>query len=247
MYRIPLFTLALLSTACDSTDDSGPAVVEPPGALDVDVTILDFGTLGVGESESHAVTLSNLGQGDLTVWDVRFQNDTVRAHWSIDDPSSGTLEPGGTRAITVSFAPRAIGELPADLVILSDDPDAPERSVSLLGECWGTPQIGLSKTTLDFGEVEIGTSDEQDLWFSNWGNGDLTLIDVVLGNPDDPTFSLLVDPTGTVLAPGAENGLAVLRFTPIYNGSWYGSLFIESDDPVTPEIQVTLVGRGITP
>ncbi len=247
MFPASLLILALLLTACDDGDDTGPAVTEPPGVLDVDVSVLDFGSLDPGTSESHDVTISNLGEGNLEIWDVRFRHDGVRAHWSLDDASPGTLEPGQSRTVDVSFEPRAVGELPAELVILSDDPTSPERAVTLLGECWGSPQIGISRTTVDFGEVTIGTSSEEDLWFANWGTGNLTLLDVGLGNPDDTTFTLLVDPSGLVLAPGAENGLAVLRFTPVYNGSWYGSLFVDSDDPITPEIQVTLVGRGVTP
>jgi len=247
MSKAPLFILALLFSACDDGEDTPPPVAEPPGSIDVDAPVLDFGTLGVGETESHPFTLSNLGQGTLEVWDVTFVDDTARAHWSLDGTLTGPIEPGESSTVSVEFAPHAVGDLPAQIVIRSDDPDEPERFVTLEGACFGTPMIGLSSTTLDFGQVEIGSWLEEDLWISNWGTDDLTLTSVFLGNPEDPTFTLLVDPSGVVLAPGAENGLAVIRFTPVYNGPWYGSLFIASNDPATPEVPVTLVGSGQVP
>ncbi|MBN1334748.1 MAG: choice-of-anchor D domain-containing protein [Deltaproteobacteria bacterium] len=247
MSKALLFALPLLFTACETTSDSPPPVDEPPGSLDVDVTLLDFGTLDPGASESHSVSLSNLGEGTLEIWDVTFQDDRVRAHWSVEGTLTGPLDPGESRVLSVTFAPRTVGDLPAELKIVSDDPDDPEHGVVLVGACSGTPQLGLSSTTVDFDEVVLGNHLELDLWFSNWGTGDLTLDSVALANPDDPTFELIVDPTGTILAPGEENGLAVIRFTPVYNGAWYGSLFVESNDPANPEVQVTLVGRGVTP
>ncbi len=108
---------------------SGTGVAAQPD-ITVSPTSVDFGGVTVGDSKSEVITVTNDGTADLTITSVSSLSDP----FSITDGCTGTLAPSDSCAITVNFAPSAVGTFSDSLDITSDDPDEGTVSVSVSGE-----------------------------------------------------------------------------------------------------------------
>ena len=247
MRRATLVILGLL-LGCDRrpTVDTAPPV-QPPGTLSSSPARLDFGGLELGEAANQTLVLSNPGEGALTLYDVAFSDDSQRIHWSLQGELGGQLAAGAARSLEVGFHPLVVGRVDVELRIHSDDPDNPLQEVALVGEGLGTPDLSVEPSSVDFGQVDIGDSSEASIALSNFGTANLEIFEVTLSDDASGGFTLEVDPSSSILAPGAENGLVMGGFTPIYDGAVYGSLVISSSDPDTPELTISLTGEGDAP
>ena len=104
------------------------------------------------------------------------------------------------------------------------------------------PDIALTPSSLDFGDVMVGQSAEQLVTVSNFGTAELALYDIFIANGVD--FSQIND-CPTILLPAEACQIAV-TFTPTLEGLLTDALTILSDDPDQPSASVTLSGSGIT-
>ncbi len=103
--------------------DDAPVIIVEPEAL-------DFGNTMVGESEDRMLTISNIGNIDLTVFDISAVEGNS---FNVDFDEEVIIEPDASREITVSFAPDELGEYEDVLFIISDDPDDEEIEIPLAG------------------------------------------------------------------------------------------------------------------
>lgn len=106
----------------------------------------------------------------------------------------------------------------------------------------GTPAIELSFDQYDFGNVNIGSSGSINLIITNAGTGDLTISGF---NFSSNRFSSTFAVPQTITAAGSVN--ASLLFTPLVTGPAFGTLTIDSNDPIEPQVHVELEGYGLTP
>lgn len=106
-----------------------PFVPEPD--ILVEPSVLEWPTLGLGCVEEQLVTVSNVGEGPLSLDGTWFEGDEATSAELV----SGTLQPGESLTLSVRFAPTAAGESLGDLVVRSDDPDEPEVLVPSVGRC----------------------------------------------------------------------------------------------------------------
>ncbi|MFH1468363.1 MAG: choice-of-anchor D domain-containing protein [Pseudomonadota bacterium] len=244
MRRAVIYLLASIAGCGEPLpEDTAPA---PVGSLLTSVGVLDLGALPVGAQANARLDLRNDGDGPLEIWDVGFSDDAMRTHWVISGEISATLAPGTSETLLVTFQPQAIGNLGVALQILSDDPAARVREVTLRGQGVGTPGLYAAPDALDFGVVIIGEAAEAEVHIANYGDADLHIGEVTVSAGESEYF-LALDPSASTLAPGAQNGLAVVRFEPHFDGTLYGTLTIASDDPATPTLLVSLVGEGDPP
>ena len=216
-------------------DDTG---TEP--AISVAPENLDFGQVITGLTGTETITLSNTGDAPLMVSSMMLSGDHAT-----DFSHSGecaTLEPGTDCDISLTFAPSATGPRTASLDIQSNDSDNSLLQVALAGEgaSEAEPSIGLGGTTLlNFGQVQTGLSEAQDLVISNSGSGPLTLSALdITGSAD---FAL-VEGCDSV-APGSSCAVSV-AFSPSGAGTRLGTLVVQSNDPITPTLEVYLEGIG---
>jgi len=104
-----------------------------------------------------------------------------------------------------------------------------------------TPQptnYSLDPTEMDFGEVELGQSATQTLWFNSAGNGNVEVTDIITGDEID------VSMTAFTLWNGATIPVEV-TFTPNTEGSFTDSLVIYSDDPEVTEFTYNLTATAV--
>jgi len=88
----------------------------------------DFGDVELGTSSTLVVTISNVGNSDLTVSGIALETDF--AITSAPAPAI-VVEPTETKDVEITYTPSALGYNSAVLKITSDDPDEPIVEVQL--------------------------------------------------------------------------------------------------------------------
>jgi hypothetical protein len=103
-------------------------------------------------------------------------------------------------------------------------------------------EMGSSRSSVDFGQVQVNVTSTQTVRIRNAGAAALTLTDVTFSNP---LFALGATVPLTI-AVGEELRLP-LTFTPTTPDlRESGTATIASDDPATPTVALTLAGTGVT-
>ncbi len=170
----------------------------------------------------------------------------------------GTLEPGSSFPLRVYFNPTDDLPSSAELVIYSNDPQAPDYTVNLIGNS-GAPCMQLSEEDeINFGEGAVGFASNKTMVIENCSPTaelEVSGIEVctnVEGDcvADDPTFALreaslpagLAE--GTLVIEPGETETFVVSYTPAGLDVSEGLLVVKSNDPVKEALAVPMVGKG---
>jgi hypothetical protein len=197
-------------------------------------TLLAFGPVGTGVTVSDTLDVMNGGDGWLFVDEILTDDSDFSA-----EPVHFFVGPGEHREVTVAFCPSSEGSLSATMTVTSNDPDSPVAEVALEGEGVLGGQVVLSDTSLEFGQICVGSPVSEPLVVSNSGFGWLTVSEISTDNSDYSAY-----PTSFPLPPGGDCAVQV-QFTPGSAGPSTGILTIHSDDPVHPAAEVALDGEGV--
>jgi len=105
----------------------------------------------------------------------------------------------------------------------------------------GTPVINVPVTSHDYGTVTIGNSSTWNCEVQNTGTANLVInsISIPSGVPISTTFN-----TPATIYPGSTVQIP-LTYTPVTSGTLNTVITINSSDPVTPEVDVTLTGNAV--
>ncbi len=217
-----------------------PPTPEPD--ISVAPTSVDFGNVETGTTSDMIVTVSNVGTADLNVSAL---NITAGEFTIISPATPVVITPFNSADVTVRFSPTAIGLQSGDLEITSDDPDEGLVTVPLSGN--GTPpppnepDINVSPSSLDYGQVVVGSTKDLNLTVENLGLQTLTVSDLTATNA---TFTV-VSPAVPfdVLSGGSQD--VVVRFTPVSETVEAGDFEITSNDPDEGLVTVALSGEGV--
>lgn len=207
---------------------------------------LNFGTVPRGSAVSRNVVVQNTGTSDLTVNNVTFSGDSA---YSIapSSPTSGTLAPGGSLVVEVTFAPpqsaTTAGPRTGTLTISTDDPASPTVNVPATGLV-GLPKVALSPATLDFSTVCPGASVQRELTVTNVGTAPLTITNVSIGAGSTAGLSVAPIPALPLTLPVGGHIAFTVVFAPSgpFGGPVSGTVVVDTDDPVTPETSVPITG-----
>lgn len=101
------------------------------------------------------------------------------------------------------------------------------------------PRLVMQKETINFGEVDVGSSKGIDLALSNLGEAQLTVSQFAFSNNE---FS---GPTAQQIIPPDSLVYVTVNFRPTSTELVTGTLNITSNDPGTPTKTINLSGRGI--
>ncbi|MGE4294751.1 MAG: choice-of-anchor D domain-containing protein [Campylobacterales bacterium] len=214
---------------------------------------LSFPAIAVGNTYDMNVTLTNYG-----VTDVNITGSTVTgAEFSVIGSDICDLAPGGDCNVTVRYTPAGAGAHSGTLSLANNDPTySPEYNISLSGSATAspTPTIDLTLNTLpyNFGLGIIGSRTVSNpLLLRNTGTSILNVTDLNLS--DTANFELNTT-TGDVgacgaapfsIASGSTCSVRVV-FTPQTTGLLEANLSIASNDPSTPEANLSLMGTAAT-
>jgi hypothetical protein len=210
----------------------------------VDSARLDFGAVGVGQTRTLGILITNSGGSALNVTAVSSDNAVFipggpRAPFSV--PSNGRQE------VTVSFSPGRAGPHSAVLTIASNDGIQPSISIPLSGTgdagtgVPGRPRIEVTPQLLEFGPLTVGQSRDLAITFRNLGNGNLRVTGATF---TDNQYRLSVNPPFDI-SPSSSTTVAI-RYAPTVAGTHAAQLTVTSTDSENPSVTVRLSGSAVS-
>ncbi|MHB8417788.1 MAG: choice-of-anchor D domain-containing protein [Myxococcales bacterium] len=227
-------------------------------SLQVSAQSLDFGTLPVLQTKTLTVTLTDIGEADLTVSSVTVSSVTVS---SVTVSSGGVFVlqgaapkdvggGGGTQTLTIAFTPAAEQSYQGTLTIASDDPTHPSLAVPLTGVGSTQGRLTVSPNPVAFGQLGEGNTALLPLTLSSVGTAPLTIADLALADGGDPAFTFASSAKTPVQLPNTAPGNSAvlsLRFSPTAQTplSPQGAVVITSTDPSQPTLSVPLTGQVV--
>ena len=212
----------------------------------------DFGTLRVGEVTTGTLEIANTGDANLEIGNIAITDNNES--FSLEFATKGTMtpagiatqwtiEPGNALYVDISFHPVAIGATTGTLTIESNDPADPVYDVTLSGVGEAAPNVSVNPTSLDFGEVWVGHSTMNSFTVSN--TSDLALLNLTGITSDNPAYTVTTNVPLPVTISTVTPVTVMVSFTPSTMGTISGIVTVSTDDPETPEVNVSLSGIGI--
>ncbi len=224
------------------SDDPDESVVfmnlKGVGTLTPDISVstdnINFGDVEIGKSSDKQLTIFNDGKGVLNIKSIV----TDDAQFTVLGYSN--VNPNSSIVVTIRFAPNSIGDKSSILRINSNDPDEPWVLVNLQGMGFKvpSPDINLSTTNINFGEVQVGKSLTKNFQIQNLGDALLQITNITSSNSQ---FTV----TGMANVPSGGFITISVKFTPTSSGSKAGVIVISSNDPDEATVTLTVYGVGV--
>lgn len=152
--------------------------------------LLGFGGVRIDSTASLSAVLSNIGNGPLSVDSIRF---TLSSRFSTTFTTPVSIEPGGSRPLTIRFTPTIYGADSASIKLYSNDPDEFVVSVAATGfGIYGGPFISVAPS-YNFGTKRTGSSNFWQMTVQNLAGPRLT-IDSIFTSPAPFSIDLTMFP-----------------------------------------------------
>lgn len=235
--------------------------------INVSPPTVDFGRVAAEEENVIPVTVTNIGQVNLTFDQQMLLNgsqdftpliggkDPRRQPEVLEDPDNdGTagLSPGASFVIDVRYAPLVEGPDRGELSIFSSDANRPEVIVTLSAN-GATPCIDVNPDAVEFRTSLVNRTDSRPLNITSCGGSPLSIEQIFIAEDSDPAFELDADslpelpaelPAAADQAPLPSRAIRV-QFTPREQRIYNGKLIIVSNAAGEPSKEISLLGRGV--
>jgi uncharacterized repeat protein (TIGR01451 family) len=227
---------------------TGTGVPAVPAAQ-LDTTALSFGSQALGGmGASQTVTLSNTGTGPLNVASAEIGGANVADFaYGMNSCIGASLAPGANCTVSVLFKPTSVGVRTALLRFTDYAADSPQ--VVTLDGTGVAPVAQLSVTSIDFGDVEIGTtSAHRRLTITNTGDAgqSLFLSSETITGTNRTEFAFVSDTCVSNFIAAGSSCTIDFTFTPAAAGL-RSATFTITDNAVGSPQTVSLTGSGATP
>jgi len=240
-------TLTILSNASVelstvSLTGFGQEIPEPAGELSLSTGSLSFGPVGIGEATAAELTVTNTGDGSLTVDPVTVGGQDAGAfsvQTGLLGPGMGSvvLSAGQSTTIRVTFAPSAPAQHRGSLAV---ETSAGEQSVSLRGQGI-EPTADIDPETVDFGQQTIGASVTQTVTLTA-GATAVEVDSLTIAGPAASEFDLGETPE-TIPAGGTAS--VDVTYSPDVTGSHSATLEL-TDVTGAVDLSAALDGAAVT-
>lgn len=226
-------------------------IIDPPDPkiprIEVTPTSLDFEEVAVDATAERELRIWNVGDATLWVGSVAIAGgaaspfDLCGITWT-----ARSLLPGRSVKVSVCFSPKTPGLFDDEVIISSNDPDAPTVAIPIRGSAVlpKLPKIEVTPTSLDFEAVTVNTTAERELTVSNVGDADLWVSNVAIAGGAASPFDLCgITWTAGSLPPGGSVKVSIC-FSPKTAGLVEDELIISSNDPNTPTTAIPVQGSA---
>ncbi len=217
---------------------SGAAVIP---IASVSPASISFANTIVGQASSVPVTVTNTGTANLVVGTFAVSGANAGDFSAVNSVASpcGTVTPGASCQIQVTFSPTARGLRAATLSIADNASNSPQ-TVALSGTGLA-PVVTVSPTSITFASTAIGQTASAAVLVTNGGNANLTVTGLTLtgANPGDFRAS----GCAAAVLPGGSCTITVV-FAPTAIGARAATLSIADNAPGSPQA-VALSGNGL--
>ena len=190
--------------------------------LDVEKTVVDFGTVEVAQTVQQTVTIKNTGTGPLEITDI--ESDVSGLTF---EPSMFTLAPDSSTTVTIAFSNPAEGEFSGSISILSNDPNHAKHtvSVSVIVQAPRVPVLVVGEPAIDFGSIDAEKTAQQTFTITNTGTAPLEVTGI-----ESDVSGLTFEPSMFTLEPDSSATITITFPKPM-EGEFSGSISILSNDP----------------
>ncbi|HUH06067.1 MAG TPA: choice-of-anchor D domain-containing protein, partial [Kofleriaceae bacterium] len=209
---------------------------------------IDFGDQRVGTT-SAAMTMTITNNGDpgyaLDVTGIG-KSGTAAAEFTLGGFASGSIAPGASENVTITFSPSATGTRNATLTVNTSEPSGITASKNVTGN--GVQRLLVpDPTTVEIGEVRINGSTFADgtLQMTNPGGATVTVTNLALAGGQAADFSLVSPPTLPHDIAGGSQSPLTLRCDPSAIGLRSTTLTITSNDDGPSPDDVTVRCTGV--
>ena len=201
--------------ACDIVLEGNPILQPSPHTV-------DFGIVDSQAALSQTVTLHNIGNCTLTLFEATLKDKNAGFTCDLCDTTfPKEVWPGRSLEIQLGYTPGQVRDSITELTLLSDDKEYPTLRVPIRANYIGTPDLVASPNPVDFGYTAQGRLTRKTVQISNQGTGTapVTITAVALSPADTMDFSLVAPTTlPRTLAPVTVDRTAVqtleVRYTP---------------------------------
>ena len=178
-------------------------------------TSMDFGKVGVGNSKSISNKLTNFKVSSVTIVSIAGPD----ANFQITGITLPLVLNAGQEApFNVQFQPSAVGK-PSTTISFGDNSQF-VASMTVTGEGVAPGQLSLNPSSLNFGNVKVGTNNTSNVTLSNSGATDVNITQAALSGASFTTSNLALPLT---LHPGGTAAFSV-TFAPTAAGNFSGSV-----------------------
>jgi hypothetical protein len=218
-------TIALSGTGMQALGSANPASVA-------------FGSVVVGNSNSDVITLRNTGNATLSFSQVGVSG----AGFSISGlTASSTIAAGGSLNFTALFAPSSAAPSTGSITLVTNGSPS-QISIALTGNgTAATQSLSLSSSSLNFGNVQVGSNNSLTATITNTGNGNVTISGVTVTGAGYTASGVS---SGMSLTPNQSVTLTI-GFAPTGLGSDSGTVTVASTATASP-ITLSLTGESHT-
>ncbi len=192
---------------------------------------LDFGNVKTGNSKTLSIIFTNNGNADIKITSI----GSLQPPFSIPNLSLPiTLSKGESFSLNITFSPEKRGTYIQGLHISTDNP---EKSFDITVRGNGVaPVLSVSTISVDFGNVDVGSTITKDLTIENTGNYKLTGLTCIL----PPGEFKLLSTCPQELDAGNSTTITI-EFSPTSIGTKNETLSIKSDGG---DVDIDLTGTG---
>ncbi|MGA9246845.1 MAG: choice-of-anchor D domain-containing protein [Candidatus Acidiferrales bacterium] len=200
-----------------------------------------FGSVVTGTSNSQTINLTNGGSATVTISAVTVAG-TGFSTTGITAPLN--IGAGGSATFNAVFAPTTAGAVTGSVTLTSNAPNSP-LAIALSGTgLAATRLLGLSTSSLSFGNVNVGSNSSLSAVLTNNGNANVTISSVGVTGAG---FSASGVTASEVLTPN-QSVTVTVTFAPGTAGAITGSISIASNATNSPAtINVSGTGVAATP
>ncbi len=228
-----------------------------PGQLTVNPVSISFGSVPLGTTQTHSATLTNSGGSDITI----SQATVIGTGFSLSGVSLPlTLTAGQSATINVNFTPPSGGADSGTISLVSTPSTATPGNhygkghnlsstnnittvnVPLSGSGMAPGQLSAAPSSIDLGNVQLGSSQTKSTTLTNSGGMSVTIGQAIVTGAGFSVSGLSLPLT---LAAGQSKSFSV-TVAPQSAGSANGNVAIASDAS-NPTLNMPLFGTGVTP
>lgn len=210
------------------------------------MSIVNFGTTGVGAPVDMTFTVHNWGVDALTLNQASL---TVPAGFSIVSSFATSVAPGSSTSFTLRFNAATAGQVSGQVSFTCNDQDEGTFNFQVMGNAQAqVGEIDVTTSTgsplpsglgsVDFGSVAVNQPKDITLKIRNLGQYALA---INAGSITVPNGFLIVELPATSVAAGAETTIK-LRLTASAIGNYSGNLVIPSNDTDEANYSLQLLG-----
>ena len=221
---------------------------------------VDFQKTTVNYENSQEVALRSCGGGTIKIDSIEWQDPKPDDMEIVKAGAESAVIPGGRFVIfRVKYTPKSIGFDGGVILVKSNDSELQTRQLRVQGQGVAS-SIGVDPTRINFNEVLVNTVATEEVCIKNFGMGDLELKDTVY-TPDSGPFSTNVQDKGEFPKlikgldaenpdPNGNEWCFKVEYRPTVIQQGYvdqGTLKIETNNPSTPFVEVSLSGTPVFP